>query len=40
MKGDRDRCLECGMDDYVSKPFSADRLRELLQTWARPRPAR
>jgi signal transduction histidine kinase/CheY-like chemotaxis protein len=34
MKGDRDRCLECGMDDYVSKPFNADRLRELLETWA------
>lgn len=34
MKGDRERCLECGMDDYVSKPFSADRLRQLLETWA------
>lgn len=34
MKGDRERCLECGMDDYVSKPFSADRLRELLEIWA------
>lgn len=34
MQGDRDRCLECGMDDYVAKPFSAGRLRELLETWA------
>ncbi len=34
MQGDRDRCLQCGMDDYVSKPFSADRLRELFERWA------
>ena len=29
MKGDRERCIEAGMDDYVSKPI---RLEPLLET--------
>ena len=29
MKGDRERCLEAGMDGYVAKPI---RAKELLQT--------
>jgi signal transduction histidine kinase/CheY-like chemotaxis protein len=30
MKGDRERCLEVGMDDYVSKPIQADHLLEVI----------
>jgi signal transduction histidine kinase/CheY-like chemotaxis protein len=30
MKGDRERCLECGMDSYVSKPIRRQELMEAL----------
>ncbi len=33
MKGDRERCLAAGMDDYVSKPFKQDDLRTVLEKW-------
>jgi len=33
MKGDEDRCLAAGMDDYLSKPVSPEALTELFARW-------
>jgi two-component system sensor histidine kinase/response regulator len=33
MTGDRERCLEAGMDDYVSKPLKSQALSEVLEKW-------
>ncbi|MFO7695498.1 MAG: response regulator, partial [Vicinamibacterales bacterium] len=32
MKGDRELCLDAGMDDYVSKPIDRDSLRRAIET--------
>ena len=31
--GDREVCLNIGMDDYMAKPVKTDQLRETLERW-------
>jgi len=33
MQGDREMCLEAGMDDYISKPIFFDTLQRMLESW-------
>ncbi|OQY57515.1 MAG: hypothetical protein B6245_16635 [Desulfobacteraceae bacterium 4572_88] len=33
MKGDREKCLEAGMDDYISKPIDKAELFRALKKW-------
>jgi len=40
IKGDRERCLKAGMDEYLSKPISSDKLFEILEDYAAQKAAR
>jgi CheY-like chemotaxis protein len=34
MQGDREMCLQAGMDDYISKPIMMDALHRTIEKWA------
>ncbi|MCP4042860.1 MAG: response regulator, partial [Gammaproteobacteria bacterium] len=36
MESDRRKCLDAGMDDYISKPFKQDELANALRAWLTP----
>ena len=33
MQGDREDCLEAGMDDYITKPYNKDVLLQTISRW-------
>lgn len=40
MKGDRQKCLDAGASDYVTKPVDMDQLTSVLRVWLGSRPRR
>jgi HAMP domain-containing protein/signal transduction histidine kinase/DNA-binding response OmpR family regulator len=36
MKGDRDKCLQAGASDYITKPVDPEQLVSLLRVWLQP----
>jgi len=40
LEGDREACLDAGMDDFLSKPFSREQLRRMLIRWLPEKTAR
>jgi CheY-like chemotaxis protein len=33
MKGDRNKCIEAGASDYITKPLKIDQLLSLMRVW-------
>jgi len=35
MKGDREKCIAVGMDDYITKPIRRKQLQKTLKRWTK-----
>ena len=38
LEGDRDDCMTAGMNDYITKPFNQEGLKQVIQRWVNPTP--
>ncbi|MCH8497569.1 MAG: response regulator [Marinobacter sp.] len=38
LEGDRDECITAGMNDYITKPFNQEGLKQVIQRWGNPTP--
>jgi two-component system sensor histidine kinase/response regulator len=36
LKGDREKCIAHGMDDYIAKPIKLEDIQRVIQTWVPP----
>ncbi len=35
MEGDREKCLEAGMDDYIPKPIKREVVFDMVEKWVK-----
>lgn len=35
LQGDKEKCIEAGMDDYISKPIKIEEIQHLIEKWGK-----
>jgi CheY-like chemotaxis protein/HPt (histidine-containing phosphotransfer) domain-containing protein/anti-sigma regulatory factor (Ser/Thr protein kinase) len=39
LEGDKEKCIEAGMDDYISKPFLVEEIVDKIRQWGKGKPS-